>query len=243
MIKMNQAEINPNRLTSEKYYPVFKIVSLVIAFIAAAFMLYYAAETAKSHLEAIKEINEQIKEIKLYEAQGAEIPAEYKAQFNLPVAYYLALIFNFVFALLPLAGALLPNKYSKASILLISAPIAFCFHNILVTVAYIIMKVNLKLVLSDILLNTAGILLIISAIFLLFTKKKAVIANEDEFNSNMGYSYIPEDLEYEDYNEFTPDEEPEVEIEITVDDEESEIVADNEESTETPADDEEVTEA
>lgn len=216
---MNQSAINPNRLTSEKYYPVFKIVSLVLAFVAASFMLYFAAESAKGYMDTIKELNAQIKEIKIYEAQGAEIPAEYKAQFNLPIAYYTAMILNFVFAILPLVGALLPNKYSKTSVLLISAPIAFCYHNILLTMAYSIMKVEAKMILSDLLLNIAGILLIASAIFLIIEKKKAVLSEEDT-DSPFGYSYIPEDLEDEDYSNFAPleasDESGEVEIEITV---------------------------
>ena len=95
--------------TTSKSYPVIKIISMIFGILAAGLFIFYALKYTTDYLAQIAQ----------YKEMGMEIPAA-----TLYVIYF-QIALTFLVGVLPLIGAVLPVKYSKCSILLISSAICW----------------------------------------------------------------------------------------------------------------------
>lgn len=169
-----------SKKTTGSNYPVIKIISVVLGILSAALFVYYAADYTSQYFAQIEQ----------YKQMGMEIPAStlYTIYFQIALTY--------VVGILPLIGAVLPLKYSKCSILLISSSICWGVVN---TLPSIIISIIQGAAFADILMLlvmfVAGTLALAAAILLIAAPEYEDIECADEL------SYIPEDLEDEDYGE------------------------------------------
>lgn len=181
--------------TTSSNYPLIKIISMIFGIIAAGLFIFYAATYTTDYFAQISQ----------YKEMGMEIPA---ATLNI---IYFQIALTFVVGILPLIGAVLPMKYSKVAILLISSTICWGTINTLPSVIIsIIQKLTFTEMLSVLVICAAGLFSLVSAILLVVAPcYRKPCAVEDS-----SLTYIPEDLEDEDYSE--NDSEEEIIIEETV---------------------------
>jgi len=105
----------PKKRTTSKNYPAIKIVAMIMGIISAGLFTYYAADFATQYFMQIAQ----------YKEMGMEIPA---ATLN---TIYFQIALTFAIGVLPLVGSVLPNKFNKCAIMLVSSSITWGIVNTL----------------------------------------------------------------------------------------------------------------
>ncbi len=187
MIKMNQefeffTPAAQNKKTTASNYPVLKIIAMVFGILSAALFIYYAADYTTQYFAQIEQ----------YKQMGMEIPAStlYTIYFQIALTYLLGI--------LPLIGALLPNKFAKCSILLTASTICWGIVNTLPSIIIsFVQGATFADVLMLVVMFAAGLFSLIAAIL----TAAAPAYEKCEYFGDFSSDYIPEDLEDEDYSE------------------------------------------
>lgn len=143
--------------TPKKSLSICKIIAMVLGIISGLCLLYYSIDALRANVSQIAQ----------YKQMGMEIPG-----INLFVIYFqLALLF--IASLSSIIGGVLPVKYSKLSILLLTFPASWTLINAL---PQLILSISFKTPMAEayqvVLISLSGALTLAAAIVNLFADKK-----------------------------------------------------------------------
>jgi len=140
-----------------KSYPALKIVALVLGILSGLMLLYYAIDITLANMAQIDQ----------YSEMGMEIP------FASLLVVFLSLALLYLGAASSFVGALLPNKYAKASILLLALPASWGIINgVPQLIMSIISKVSFQELAQPLFVGLAGLFTLAAAIFSIFASKE-----------------------------------------------------------------------
>ena len=164
--EMFTPEVPEKKTSGNAKYPVLKIISLVFGILAGAAIIYYAVRYTSQYFEQINQ----------YKQMGMDIPKS-----TLSVIY-LQLALTFLVGILPIIGAIFPNKFAKLSLLFTAAPICWGLTNAIpTTIISIIQKAPLNEMTDVLLMLAGGVLSLVSAILIVATPSYCELS-EDSFD-------------------------------------------------------------
>lgn len=159
----------------KKRFSVTKLLAMIFGIISGLALLYYSVEF----------FNANRMQIEQYTQMGIQLP-----QISY-ITVYLSIALTFIMSLCPIVGGLLPKRYAKCSVLLLSVPLSYTLINAL---PQLIMCIANKIAYAEAypiyFMAVSGVLALAAAILNMFTGERCCCDDADvEF-----YEYEDEDV-------------------------------------------------